>query len=113
MELWFALKLLLILVLALVAMRYAANTRRRREARERERRRRLRQKQEGAPRMMSKRAEMRAYEDPSTLAGDITTTHGSIPSADHPGGDISAPPRPAQRATARQKPGPGTDKRRR
>jgi len=31
-------------------------------------------------RLKSSRSEMRAYEDPSTVAGDITTTHGGTDS---------------------------------
>ena len=45
---------------------------------------------------------MRAYDDPSTLAGDITT-HGSAPTTGQSGGVISAPRRVAEsKATRRQ-----------
>jgi hypothetical protein len=35
-------------------------------------------------RLTSNRSEMRAYEDPTTVAGDITTTHGQ-PEKEHSG----------------------------
>ena len=87
-----ALSLLLLLVGALVAVRYAAQAGRRKMLQERDRQRRKRPKP--IPRSMSSRAEMRAYDDPSTLAGDITT-HGSAPTTGQSGGVISAPRRVA------------------
>jgi hypothetical protein len=98
MQLSLALWLLLLLVVALVAVRYAVKARRRNMLRERERQRRKRPKP--VPRAMSSRAEMRAYDDPTTLAGDITT-HGSLPITDQSGGVISAPPRVADHKVTR------------
>jgi hypothetical protein len=90
--------LLLALVAAFAAVRYAAKARRKKMLVERERQRRRKPKYK--PRSMSSRAEMRAYDDPSTLAGDITT-HGSTPTTDQAGGIISAPPRATDHAATR------------
>jgi len=65
-----------VLALALMLARRAARARRKRLAEERERARRRRPKYK--PRPLSDRAEMRAYDDPSTLAD--MTTRGSAPS---------------------------------
>ncbi|MEP6942187.1 MAG: hypothetical protein ABI981_04590 [Betaproteobacteria bacterium] len=64
------------LALALLVARRAARARRKKLADERERARRKRPKYKA--RAMSDRAEMRAYDDPSTLAD--MTTRGSVPS---------------------------------
>ena len=58
------------LVLGLFIARRAAVARRKRRLQQHIERRRVSR----PPRPTSERAEMRAYEDPSTLAGDITTT---------------------------------------
>jgi hypothetical protein len=101
-ELSVALSLLLVLVAAFAAVRYTAKARRKKMLAERERQRRRRPTYK--PRSMSSRAEMRAYDDPSTLAGDITT-FGTTPTTDQAGGGdggaISSPPRAADRAGAR------------
>jgi hypothetical protein len=69
----YAISLLLLAALALTLMvaRLLARNRRKRLAEERERARRKRPRYK--PRPMSSRGEMRAYDDPSTLAGEITT----------------------------------------
>ncbi len=108
MEFSVALSLLLLLVGALVAVFYAVQTRRRKMLQERERQRRKRPKP--VPRSMSSRAEMRAYDDPTTLAGDITT-HGSAPTTGQSGGGISAPPRVANPKATRGNSNGATDTR--
>ena len=107
MELSLALSLLLLLVVAFIAVHYVAKARRRNALRERERQRRNRPKP--VPRSMSSRAEMRAYDDPTTLAGDITT-HGSLPTRDQSVG-ISAPPRVADHKATRGSSNSTTDTR--
>jgi hypothetical protein len=91
-----ALSLLLVLVATFASVRYAAKLRRKKLLAERERQRRRRPKYK--PRSMSSRAEMRAYDDPSTLAGDITTFGTTPTTTGQSGGGISAPPRAADRA---------------
>ncbi len=96
MDLTVALSLLLVLVAAFALVRYAVKVRRKKLLAERERQRRKRPKYK--PRSMSSRAEMRAYDDPSTLAGDITTFGATPTTTGQSGGGISAPPRAADRA---------------
>ena len=76
MELFVALSLLLLPIIAFVAVRGAAKLRRKKILAERERQRRRKPKVNP-----SARSEMRAYDDPSGLAGDITTL-GSAPTTD-------------------------------
>lgn len=71
MDYAFSLLVLAGLALMLLGARRAARNRRKKMAEERERARRKRPKYK--PRPMSSRGEMRAYDDPSTLAGEITT----------------------------------------
>jgi hypothetical protein len=62
------------LVVALFFARRAAKTMRERRHR---RRRQLKRSVHRRPGKSSQRSEMRAYEDPSTVAGDITTRGGA------------------------------------
>lgn len=80
MEIPVALMLVLVLALAFVGVRLVAKARRRKVLEERERQRRKRPKYKARP--MSSRGEMRAYDDPSTLAEDITTM-GTTPTTTH------------------------------
>ena len=102
MELSVTLLLLLMLVVAFAAARNAAQVRRRKALQERERQRRKKAK---PVRRMSNRAEMRAYDDPSTFANDVTTTHGSVPMTDQSSGTMSAPPLVADRKATQGVPG--------
>ncbi len=102
MDLSVALALLLLLVAAIAVSRYVAKSRRRKLLKERERQRRKRPKYK--PPSTSRRSEMRAYDDPSTLAGDITT-HGSLQGAEQTSGAINPPPSGNDRGTTIPKPG--------
>jgi len=94
----YALSLLLLAGLALMLMgaRRAARNRRKKLAEERERARRKRPKYK--PRPMSSRGEMRAYDDPSTLAGEITT-RGSPTTTQNPIATAAANSRPSDAST--------------
>lgn len=88
MEISAALVLVLVLVLVFAGVRLAAKSRRKKLLQERERQRR--RKPTYKPRPMSSRGEMRAYDDPSTLAEDITTM-GTAPTTTHnPHGAVAA-----------------------
>ena len=89
MEISVALLLLLVVLAAAFAgVRLAAKSRRKRalEARERQRRK----KPKYNPRPMSSRGEMRAYDDPSTLADDIPTMGRSPTTTHDPYGTVAA-----------------------
>jgi hypothetical protein len=104
MEISAALILILVLVLVFAGVRFAAKSRRKKLLLQRERQRR--RKPTYKPRPMSSRGEMRAYDDPSTLAEDITTM-GTAPTTTHnPRGTVSATARPTSTA-AGTKPGTG------
>jgi hypothetical protein len=98
MEISVALMLVLVLVVAFAVMRLVAKARRRKILEERERQRRKKPKYK--PRPMSSRGEMRAYDDPSTLAEDITTMGTPPTTTNNPHGTIAA--------TARSKSASGT-----
>jgi hypothetical protein len=103
MEISAALISVLVLVLVFAGVRLAAKSRRKKLLQERERQRR--KKPTYKPRPMSSRGEMRAYDDPSTLAEDITT--GTAPTTTHnPHGTVAATARPPSTA-AGAKPGTG------
>src|SRR5437899_6785345 len=89
MEISVALLLLLVVLAAAFAgARLAAKSRRRKALKERERQRRKKPKYN--PRPMSSRGEMRAYDDPSTLAGDIPTVGRSPTTTHDPHGTVAA-----------------------
>ena len=92
---------LLFLLVAFALARRAAKVRRRKMLAERERRRRRTPKYN--PRPMSERTEMRAYDDPSTLAGDMTTMGSPPTTTNNPHATVPA--------TARPKPAPPVAKR--
>jgi hypothetical protein len=97
MEISAALILVLVLVLVFAGVRLAAKSRRKKLLQERERQRR--RKPTYKPRPMSSRGEMRAYDDPSTLAEDITT--GTAPTTTHnPHGKVGATARPKSASRA-------------
>jgi hypothetical protein len=97
MELSVAVLLVLaFLFVAFAVARRAAKARRKKMLAERERRRRRAPKYN--PRPMSERTEMRAYDDPSTLAGDMTTMGSPPTTTNNPQGTATA--------TARPKPAP-------
>jgi hypothetical protein len=88
MEIPAALVLILVLVLAFAGVRLAAKKRRRKVLEDRERQRR--KKPTYKPRPMSSRGEMRAYDDPSTLADDIPTMGRSPTTTHNPHGTVGA-----------------------
>ncbi len=93
---------LLFLFVAFAVARRAAKTRRRKMLAERERRRRRAPKYN--PRPMSERTEMRAYDDPSTLAGDITSMGSPPTTTNNPNGTTTtATVRPKPASTRRVK----------
>jgi uncharacterized membrane protein len=102
MEISVALLLLLVvLVAAFAGARLAVKSRRRKVLEERERQRRKRPKYK--PRPMSSRGEMRAYDDPSTLAEDIPTMGRSPTTTHNPHGTVAATAR-SKSASAGTKP---------
>jgi hypothetical protein len=88
MEISVALLLLVVLVAAFAGARLVAKSRRRKVLQERDRQRRKRPKYN--PRPMSSRGEMRAYDDPSTLADDIPTVGRSPTTTNSPQGTAAA-----------------------
>ena len=101
-----ALILVVGLVAALLLARHSIKVRRKRLIEERERARRKQSKVK--PRQMSRRGEMRAYDDPSTLAGEITTRGSTPTTTQNPGGvatNARVTDRPGMRAKPETKPG--------
>jgi hypothetical protein len=100
MEISVALFLLLVfLAIAFAGARRAAKSRRRKILEERERQRRKKPKYK--PRPMSDRTEMRAYDDPSTLAGDITTMGTPTTTTDNQRGKLDPAAQSRSAGTAR------------
>jgi hypothetical protein len=97
MEISVALLLLVVLVAAFAGARLAAKSRRRKVLEERERQRRKKPKYK--PRPMSSRGEMRAYDDPSTLAEDIPTMGRSPTTTHNPHGTVAATARSKSAST--------------
>jgi hypothetical protein len=102
---------------AWLIVRRVARQRRLRLMAERERARRERPKIK--PKHMSHRGEMRAYDDPTTLMGEITTRGSRAPTTTQPslaptattnGGLGTRRPADAGRARATGKPSPGSGK---
>lgn len=105
-----ALIVLVGLVAALLLARHSAKMRRKRLMAERERARRKQPKYK--PRQMSHRGEMRAYDDPSTLAGEITTRGSPPTTTQNPSGSVATNARVTDRSGMRAKPDtkPGTSR---